>query len=74
MMRFQQCTETWARRGFTIDFTFYKVLIIMLYYNVINVYDRFVLYFHLHYQMIPKIACVFSKPYEVQTLFQLKYA
>ncbi len=53
-------TETRARRGFTIDFTFYKVLIIIL---VINVYGRSVLYFHLHYQVIPKITCVFSKPY-----------
>ncbi len=42
-----------------LDFTSYKVLIIML---VINVYGRFVLYFHLHYQVIPNIACVFSKP------------
>ncbi len=49
-------TETRTRRGFTIDFTFYKVL-----YNayVSNVYGRFVLYFHLIYQVIPKIACVF---------------
>ncbi len=42
-----------------LDFTSYKDLIIML---VINVYGRFVLYFHLHYQVIPNIACVFSKP------------
>ncbi len=42
--------DTWRR--FTIDFTFYAY--------VINVYGRFVLYFHLHYQVIPKIACVFS--------------
>ncbi len=61
------CAFNNARRGFTIYFTFYKVLIIML---VINVYGRFVLNFHLHYQVIPKIACVFSKPYEVQTRFQ----
>ncbi len=50
--------ETQARRGVTIEFTFYKVLIIML---VINVYGSFVLYFHLHYQEIPKIDCFFSK-------------
>ncbi len=34
-----------------------------------NVYGRFVLYFHLHYQVIPKIVCMFSKPYEVRKLF-----
>ncbi len=63
VIHFQQ-RMTRARRGFTIDFTFYK----NYHYNayVINVYGRFVLYFHLHYQVIPKIACVFSKPYEVR--------
>ncbi len=30
VMRFQQRTETPVRTGFTIDFTYYKVLIIML--------------------------------------------
>ncbi len=30
VMRFQQRAETRARTGFTIDFTFYKVLIIIL--------------------------------------------
>ncbi len=30
VMSFQQRTETRARRGFTLDFTFYKDLIIML--------------------------------------------
>ncbi len=64
MIRFQQRAETRVRMEFMIDFTSYKVLI-----NVINVYGRFVLYFHLHYQVIPKIACVFSKPYEVRKLF-----
>ncbi len=29
----------------------------------------FVLYFHLHYQVIPKIACMFSKPFEVRNNF-----
>ncbi len=28
-------------------------------------YGRFVQYFYLHYQVIPKIACVFLKPYKV---------
>ncbi len=65
MMRFKQRAETQSRTGFTIDFTFYKVLIIIL--MPFNVYGRFVLYFHLHYQVIPKIACMFSKPYEVKT-------
>ncbi len=51
-----------GRRGFTIDF----ILKNYHYAYVINVYGRFVLYFHLHYQVIPKIACVFSKPYEVR--------
>ncbi len=41
---------------------------------VINVYSRFVLYFHLHYQVTPKIACMFLKPYEVRKQFLLKYA
>ncbi len=30
VVRFQQHTETRTKRGFTIDFTSYKVLIIML--------------------------------------------
>ncbi len=63
VMSFQQRTETQLRTGFTIDFTSYKS-----YYNacVINVYGKFLLHFHLHYQVIPKITCAFSKPYEVQ--------
>ncbi len=38
--------------------------ILYSFYNayVFNVYGRFVLYLHLHYQVIPKITCVFSKP------------
>ncbi len=52
-------TETRVRRGFTIDFTFYKVIIIMLMADLCY---------------IPKIACMFSKPYEVRKLFELKYA
>ncbi len=36
---------------------------------VINVYGRFVLYFYLHYQVIPKIACMFLKSYEVRKQF-----
>ncbi len=31
VMRFQHRAETWVRTEFTIDFTFYKVLIIMLF-------------------------------------------
>ncbi len=45
-----------AWRGFTIDFTFYKVLIIML----------VSLMFMADLCYIPKIACVFSKPNKVQ--------
>ncbi len=26
-------------------------------------------YIFIHYQVIPKIACMFSKPYEVRKLF-----
>ncbi len=51
--------ETQARRGFTIDFTFYKVLIIML----------MSLMFTADLYYIPKIACVFSEPNEVRKQF-----
>ncbi len=61
MMRFQQRAETRARTGFTIDFTFYKVLIIML-MSLMFMTDLCYIFIY-----IPEITCVFSKPYEVAT-------
>ncbi len=54
--------------GWELTLSRYKALLkiwhfIKSHYNayVINVHGRFVPYFHLHYQVIPKIACMFSK-------------
>ncbi len=41
----------------------------ILWSSYYNIYARFVLYFHLHYQMITEIASVFLKPYELQFFF-----
>ncbi len=67
MMHFQQRTETRTRRGFIIDFPSYKVLIIVL--MSLMFMSDLCYNFHLHYQVIPKIACVFSKPFDVRKLF-----
>ncbi len=71
-MRFQQRTD-WDAGKERIYYRFH--ILLSSHYNayVINVYGRFVLYFHLHYQVIPKIAYVFSKPLEVRKQFELKY-
>ncbi len=72
-MCFQQRTD-WDAGKERIYYRFH--ILLSSHYNayVINIYGRFVLYFHLHYQVIPKIAYVFSKPYEVRKQFELKYA
>ncbi len=45
MMCFQQRTKTWARTGFTIDFTFYKVRIIMFMADVCYIFIYIIKWF-----------------------------
>ncbi len=63
-MRFLQRAETRVRTEFTIDFTFYEVLIIML-MSLMFMADLC----NITNQVIPKIACMFLKPYEERKPF-----